>query len=128
MHNYVLEALDPNYFVGLVDTGHAIVRGLAPHEFIANMLPGRLQGLHIHDNYGNTDAHMLPGIGIIDWDLVINALAERDYPGDFSLEISSFNKVFGAENLKESLYLAHSVGRRLADQLDAALNKKKVTG
>lgn len=125
MFNHVLSALDPEYFVGLVDIGHAVVRNLPPHEFIANVLPGRLQGLHIHDNYGNTDAHMLPGIGITDWDSVINALAQRDYPGDFSLEISSFNKVFGEENIKESLKLAYSVTRKMADRLESTLQAKK---
>ena len=126
MMNYLLGKLDPDYFIGLVDTGHANENGVAPHEFIANVLPGRLQGLHIHDNYGQKDNHLIPGLGTIEWDPVIDALAERDYPGDFTLEDMTFCRLIGADLLKESLHLSYLVGRRLSNRLEAALQAKRV--
>ena len=125
MMNYLLENLDPEWFIGLVDTGHANECGIPPHEFIADVLPGRLQGLHIHDNYGQKDNHLVPGLGTIDWDLVINALAERNYPGDFSLEDMTFCRLIGQDLLKESLNLSYLVGRRYANRLEEALKGEK---
>lgn len=123
-HNHILESLNPEYFVGLVDVGHAILQGYTAQEYIAGILPGRLQGLHIHDNFGQKDDHLLPGLGVIEWDQVINALAERNYPGDFTLETNNFERIYGENFIKETLRFNYMVTRRLADQLDAALKER----
>ncbi len=74
------------------DSGHENVQGgcftmLQKHA-------GRLNSLHIHDNFG-TDAHMLPYEGNINWDKFRSILNGLDYAGDLCMEVhprySEFN-------------------------------------
>ena len=43
--------------------------------------------LHIHDNHGERDEHLLPGLGEIRWPEVLDALRDVDYPGVFMYEL-----------------------------------------
>ena len=43
--------------------------------------------LHLHDNHGEQDEHLLPGRGNIDWDGVVKALDDVAYPGVFMYEL-----------------------------------------
>ena len=44
--------------------------------------------LHLHDNHGERDEHLLPGRGNIKWDAVKVALADVGYDGAFMYEIN----------------------------------------
>ena len=110
----VLEQLDPEWFMGLIDLGHSNVAGVAPESFIRHLPAGRLQGLHVQDNDGQSDQHLVPYLGNIQWDSVIDALAETGYPGDFSMEIPGFLKRYDPEMLPDALVFARRIGRRLA--------------
>ena len=90
--NAVIDALDPEYYVALIDVGHssALSSGIAPETFLRKVTPGRVQGLHIHDNNGLEDQHLPPYFGIIKWDYVMEALKEIGYDGDFTLELAPF--------------------------------------
>ncbi len=74
----------PNVGV-VIDTGHrnlsgdpaATLRAVGPH----------LITLHLHDNHGEADEHLLPGLGAIDWSDVMQALRDIDYGGQFMYEI-----------------------------------------
>ena len=114
--NALLEQLDPEYFVGLVDVGHANHRNIAPESFIRRVLPGRLQGLHIHDNHGQKDDHILPYMGTIQWEYVLEALAEVDYSGDFTMELPGFIPKYVPDKLPEALTFAAGIGRKLMEQ------------
>ena len=118
--NAVLEQLDPEYFVALVDVGHANLRHIAPESFIRHVAPGRLQGLHIHDNYGQVDDHIVPGLGHIKWTDVMEALAVIDYPGDFTLELPGFIPKYSPDMLPEAMTFAAGVARKLMAQFEAA--------
>ena len=53
----------------------------------------RLQALHLHDNDGSDDQHMLPyGRGNIDWQDVFSALKDIRYQGLFNFEIPGERK------------------------------------
>lgn len=117
--NAVLEQLEPEYFVGLLDVGHANHRHIAPESFIRKMLPGRLQGLHIHDNYGQIDDHILPYMGTIQWEYVLEALAEVNYDGDFTLELPGFIPKYSPDMLPEALSFAAGVARKMKEQFQA---------
>jgi sugar phosphate isomerase/epimerase len=72
--------------VGLAyDSGHATLAG-DPIGAIHAMGP-RLWGVHIHDNLGSKDDHLIPGMGVIPFDDVARALAEVSYSGTFILEV-----------------------------------------
>ncbi|MDI9644743.1 MAG: sugar phosphate isomerase/epimerase family protein [Candidatus Verstraetearchaeota archaeon] len=51
-----------------LDVGHANTVGLLP-EFL-DKLRGRIVHLHLHDNMGTNDEHLVVGKGTVDWGLV----------------------------------------------------------
>ena len=71
-----------------LDTGHLNLRpGESQYDFIKNC-GSRLKALHIADNEGQTDQHMMPyGKGRVNWNDVIKGLTEVGYTGLFNLEI-----------------------------------------
>ena len=42
--------------------------------------------LHIQDNYGKKDDHLIPGEGAIDWDILVKEVKAVGYTGDLVLE------------------------------------------
>lgn len=78
---------DPS--VGIcIDTGHAHVSGIHVGSFI-RMAGSRLKCTHIDDNNRDSDTHMPPFMGSVDWADTMKALADIGYTGDFSFEVGS---------------------------------------
>ncbi|NLE13385.1 MAG: sugar phosphate isomerase/epimerase [Clostridiales bacterium] len=76
----------PNLAVCL-DTGHLNIMGGDQYEFIKNC-GNKLKALHIADNEGKTDQHMMPfGRGNVNWKAVVRGLKEVGYDYLFNLEI-----------------------------------------
>jgi sugar phosphate isomerase/epimerase len=72
--------------VGLnYDSGHAMLAG-DPVGAVRAMGP-RLWGIHLHDNLGEKDDHMIPGTGRVPLEEIARALAEVGYGGTFMLEV-----------------------------------------
>ncbi|MCL5271632.1 MAG: sugar phosphate isomerase/epimerase [bacterium] len=70
-----------------LDTGHLNLAGGGFADFIRGA-GGRLKALHVADNLGIKDDHMLPyGKGTVPWDEVMRALKEIDYAGLFNFEV-----------------------------------------
>ncbi len=80
------EALDlPNLGV-LLDSGHALVVG----ENLAQTLPvvaERLFHVHVDDNNGQRDQHLVPGEGIEDFPRLLNTLRRIGYEGFLGAEL-----------------------------------------
>lgn len=69
------------------DLGHANLQG-NPLEELERALPlPYLFNIHLHDNDGHKDAHLIPGEGTLPWAEVGEVLREGDYRGAFTLEI-----------------------------------------
>ncbi len=69
-----------------LDTGHAHLN----HEDLAQIvrdLRGVPLHIHIDDNHGDSDAHLMPGEGKIDYKPFVRALREIGYPGFVSAEL-----------------------------------------
>ena len=67
-----------------LDTGHAhvvdnVVRAI-------DVFAHRIIHVHLHDNQGDTDKHLCPGLGNIDWPPAIERLREVGYSGPLTLE------------------------------------------
>lgn len=76
----------PNVAICL-DTGHANLCAIDVPDFI-RQAGSHLQALHIADNLGQRDDHMLPcGRGTVPWAKVMAALRENNYQGLFNLEV-----------------------------------------
>lgn len=68
-----------------IDAGHTFTWGELPG--FPQKVGNRLAGLHIHDNEGQHDQHLLPGRGLVDWRRFMADLIAAGYAGPLMLEI-----------------------------------------
>ncbi|MBQ8697094.1 MAG: sugar phosphate isomerase/epimerase [Clostridia bacterium] len=91
--NELIDRLDPDVFGICLDTGHLNLRDADQQNFILKA-GNRLHALHIADNEGQRDQHMMPfGKGNVDFAKVVEALREIDYEGLFNLEIPGEHRI-----------------------------------
>ena len=98
-----------------VDTGHtheAESFWVPPPEEMIRILGKDISILHLHDNSGHWDDHLLPGMGNIKWPAVFDALDEVGYSGVYNFELSI---AFAGQLLDE--YVAFA-GRYLREFVD----------
>ena len=96
-----------------LDTGHAAI--FSPDVASAVRYIGeRLEALHVHDNKGDTDAHLVPGDGIVDWDAFAGALHGIGFSGVVSLETSPKHGQFPKEQWKERETLLAGIVTKIA--------------
>ena len=99
-------------FVACVDTGHAALTGTPPEKLIAGMNKSLVKCVHLHDNDGKDDLHLLPYSGVLDWDEILSSLKKIGYDGDITFEIMFFLEKFSAEKMPIALALAGEVARK----------------
>ena len=102
----------PNLGVCL-DIGHttAFSSGISIGEQIRN-IGSLLKVLHVHDNYGMSDQHNYPGMGITNWNEVRESLDKIGFDGVFSLELyhpSHFSEKVFEEACKLSFNMANEL-------------------
>ena len=81
-----VDALPREYFTACLDLGHCGLVGDDAANMIRALGHDRLTCLHIHDNDGVNDSHVMPFLGTIKWKAVAKALHDIDYSGDLTLE------------------------------------------
>ena len=69
-----------------LDTGHAHL-GRYIEAFI-DLAGARLLHVHLHDNHGTHDDHLIPGRGAIDWCAVFDGLRRVQYAGALVIELA----------------------------------------
>jgi len=69
-----------------LDTGHALLSGDLGR--VVHKLSGHLKMVHINDNRGDWDAHLIPGEGTIDWPWLLSELRHRNFQGPLIIEMS----------------------------------------
>jgi len=69
-----------------LDTGHANLAGEL--GTVIHKLSGHLKMLHVNDNRRDSDAHLPPGEGVIDWHFVLGELKRCDFQGALILELA----------------------------------------
>lgn len=85
------ERLDTKYKTICVDTGHtheAESFWVPSPEEIIRIFGKRISILHLHDNSGHWDDHLIPGMGNINWPAVFDALDEVGYTGTYNFELA----------------------------------------
>ena len=70
------------------DTGHGNVQGVNQYDDIMAM-GKELRALHIQDNDGKVDAHLMPLMGTVNFDDVIRGLIDAGFSGNFTFEGSN---------------------------------------
>ncbi len=112
---FVKQINSPNMRVCL-DTGHCSVFGLSPADAVRLLGKEYLRALHVHDNDGKADRHMLPGQGVIDWEDFARALAEIGCECPVSIETSVSGKIPADQRDAAERELA-DIAKKLAGQI-----------
>ena len=88
----IIRAVNRGQIKICLDTGHAHMAGVDLPVFIREAGP-HPRALHIADNLGQSDNHMLPyGAGAIPWPAVLRALSAVNYDGLFNFEVPGETK------------------------------------
>lgn len=112
----IVDKLDRENLKVCLDTGHAAIFFGKSVGDAVRYIGQRLEAVHIHDNMGKEDEHLIPGDGIIDWDGFAAALKEIGFSGVISLETSpkhTLNPECEWNEREENLY---KIARTLADK------------
>ena len=80
----LVQKVGSDWFGWCFDVGHAWCCGYAPD--VLKDCAVTPMSLHIQDNDGSGDQHLIPGDGTIDWDLFTQTLREIGYLGDCVME------------------------------------------
>lgn len=109
-----------------LDVGHANLMGRDLREYI-KALDQRLKVLHIHDNDGRTDSHMMPysqtysgGVNFYtDWEGFLAGLRDIHYDGALSFETFRVLEVIPKEVRPDALRMIASIGRYMKNRIEA---------
>lgn len=82
----LIEYIDHPLFHAVWDAGHANLQEM-PQDKELEILGSHVLALHIHDNFGDKDTHLLPFLGTMNMDAVMNGLKRIGYNGYFTFEV-----------------------------------------
>ena len=71
------------------DTGHANMQDM-PQDEELRLLGKHVRALHVQDNHGNADNHLVPFLGTMNLDAVMTGLMDIGYNGYFTFEVGGF--------------------------------------
>jgi len=89
-----------------IDIGHAHLSHDAGREPVANYLEryvAQLLHLHLHDNHGASDEHLVPGDGTVDWPRCLQTLERIDFTGTAILEVHPPGNLAVIDGVREGL-------------------------
>ena len=108
------------------DVGHANITGKIQREYL-NKLGKRLTVLHIHDNDGSGDRHLIPytqspdlwGVNLgTDWEGFLAGLRDIGYEGSLSFETFRASRHFPRELHGAMLSLVSAIGRYFRERIE----------
>ena len=99
--------------VGLCfDSGHA--NCWTPQTDWLSLYKDRIFAVHLHDNDGSADSHLLPFTGTVNWEKVISDLAASSYTGSITVEVEfTGDAVHDRDALKTHLKNAFVCGKEI---------------
>jgi len=109
---YVLGNVDSLRAGFCYDTGHHNCRGYADEDLLSKY-GHRLMALHLHDNDGTNDQHLLPFDGTVDWPKTMRQIAGAGYTGAIAIE--TYNTGYEDLSPEEFLLLALERANRLTE-------------
>ena len=112
----LLERFDAKRLGFCFDNGHHHARMARDLDLFARF-GHRLMALHLSDNHGERDEHLLPFDGTIDWPAQMRAIAGMGYRGPTTLEVE--NEGYQDRPPEEFLALAYERAKRLEALLHA---------
>jgi sugar phosphate isomerase/epimerase len=112
---------DPAHFTVCLDIGHVALCGREPEDAIRVLGHDRLGALHVHDVDYINDLHTIPYVGRVNWDNVVNALAEIRYKGEFTMESDAFLHKYPDDFMPTAARFMADTTRYLAEKLEKML-------
>lgn len=112
---------DPDHFTVCLDIGHVALCGREPEDAIRVLGAHRLGALHVHDVDYLNDLHTIPYVGRINWDRVVEALAEIGYRGEFTMESDAFLHKYPDGLMTAAVRFMADTSRYLAEKLEKSL-------
>lgn len=123
--NKLFDTLNDPVFTICFDVGHCLFQGVDPAEAIIKLGDRLVDGCtHVHDNFGDKDAHTLPYYGNVEWESVMKALADIGYRGDLNYEASGFIKDIPTELRPDGLAYMAKVGHYLIGRFEHHMSNK----
>jgi len=117
--NKLFDELNDPVFAVCFDVGHCLLEEVDPAEGIRAVGHRLADGCtHIHDNCGTKDEHTLPFYGKVNWESVMEALADIGYEGDLNYEASLFLKNVPAALYADGLAYMAKVGHYLIGRFE----------
>ncbi len=108
---YVLNHIK-NENVGIcLDSGH--LHAHFQDELDFEMLKNKIFCVHLHDNFGVKDQHLIPFEGTIDWNWLTDQLKRCNYDGPITMELVYQNEYVG-NNLVEFYQKGYKAGEKIA--------------
>ena len=84
----LMDAVDADNFGAVLDTGHLH----AQKEMLVlsvEKLGGRIHAVHASDNDGQTNLHLAPGKGTVDWEGLFQALQKQGFSGYVAVDVGN---------------------------------------
>ncbi len=86
LHKKIFEAIPQDALGFCLDAGHVYAFSKTPLKTWIDDLGARIRHLHLHDNRGGKDEHLVPGMGIVDFPLLFKWLSEHNMRPVLTLE------------------------------------------
>lgn len=112
------DAMNDESLTCCVDIGHCSIVGVDPNHMLRTM-NRRVGALHVNDNLFRTDDHIIPGHGLMDWNVITKTLADIHYSGDFTYEVINIYRNYDPEFFPVSAKYLHDVGRYLITKIES---------
>lgn len=112
---------DSAHYTVCLDIGHVALCGREPEDAIRVLGAHRLGALHVHDVDYVNDLHTVPYVGRINWDRVVDALAEIGYRGEFTMESDAFLHKYPDGLMPAAVGFMAETTRYLAERLEKSL-------
>lgn len=95
--DFVFDSINSERLGFCYDSGHENCYSKGTDLFVK--YGSKLKALHLHDNDGSDDQHMLPGEGSVDWETFALKLCRIGYSGNITLEVrNEFSKAEGKDD------------------------------
>lgn len=88
------------------------------------LLGSRLKATHLSDETGPDNIHILPYTGFVNWDAVLEALADIGYDGALAFEIQHYLPRMPVELIPSAMRFSAEVGRHMAGKLADSIRAK----
>lgn len=112
LYEFMAKVESPNAGV-CFDSGHNLCH--CPDRRVCRDFADKIIAVHLHDNHGKKDEHLIPFDGIEDWTRVREELAASAYTGPWSIEIEHpLTDIFGKSLDPDDPYTGMSAEEYLA--------------